>query len=549
MSSDVLLPEAGERTKRAGERPAPERARPREGTRPACYHEALTLGHAFPLRGLLPVLAAALAGTLLMAARPASQSAPSAYTLVAASGRRQLPFRPAGAADLMPLDQLAAVFDFTVQDDPQAGGLVVLARGQRVLLTLGQPLVSVGGRIISLSAPVQRQGATVLVPVDFLSRALGPALNQRIEVRRGSRLVIVGDLRVPQVATRFERQGANGRLTVDVQPPAVHRTTRDGNRLVVRFEADALDLVSSSLGSADLIGPGHVDGPALIFDLGPATTAVTPDDTDPSRVVVDLLTTATPAPAAPAAPAPGAGRATAPPLPDLAPSGAVRTVVIDPGHGGEDAGVRGAAGAVEKDLTLQFARRLKAAIESRIGLRVLLTRETDEAVPIERRTALANNNKADLLLSLHANASFQPASRGAQVLSLSLEDYRNRARGLPVSLPVPLVGGGTRVVDAMPWDLAQIPHAPQSAALAAVVVRHLTAHGIAMYARPSDQAPLGVLVGANMPAVLVELGFLSNAEDERALLEGEHSGAIVEALIESVMDVRNGVPSTSEPHP
>ncbi len=518
---------------------------PRQGA-DACYDESLSSQHAFRVDGAAVLVAAALVGSLLMTTSPASQGATSVYTLIAASGRRALPFRTAGPTDLMPLDQLAPIFEFRVEDDPQVGGLVVLARGQRVLLTSGQRLISVGGRIVSLSGPVQREGGSIFVPVDFLSRALGPAINQRIEVRRGSHLVIVGDLRVPQLAARFERQGPNGRLTVDVQPPAVHRTAREGNRLVIRFEADALDPVSGAAAPSDFLGPGRVDGAALAFDLGPASATVRADDTDPSRVVVDLFTAAPPAPPPAAA---GAGRAPAAPPPpavvDRSPSGTLRTIVIDPGHGGEDAGVRGAAGAVEKDLTLQLARRLKAAIESRIGLRVLLTREGDEAVPIERRTALANNNKADLLISLHANASFQPAARGAQVLSLSLEDYRNRARGLPVSLPVPLVGGGTRVIDAMPWDLAQIPHVSQSSAVAEVVARHLTEHGILMYARPNDQAPLGVLVGANMPAVLVELGFLSNADDERALLGGENAGAIVEALIDSVMDVRNGLPAPS----
>jgi N-acetylmuramoyl-L-alanine amidase len=263
-------------------------------------------------------------------------------------------------------------------------------------------------------------------------------------------------------------------------------------------------------------------------------------------VIVDLQPASG---AAPATPGPGPSAAPAPPIVDLAPAGVIRTVAIDPGHGGDDAGVRGAAGAIEKNLTLQAARRLKAAIESRLGLRVLLTREGDEAVPIDRRTALANNNKAVLLVSLHANASFQPAVRGAQVLSLSLEDYKNRARGLPVSLPVPVVGGGTRLIDAMPWDLAQIPHAPQSASLAAILVRHLAGHSVPLYARSHDQEPLRVLVGANMPAVLVEMGFLSNAEDERALLSGEVPGAVAEAILGAITEVRNGIPAPASPEP
>jgi N-acetylmuramoyl-L-alanine amidase len=264
------------------------------------------------------------------------------------------------------------------------------------------------------------------------------------------------------------------------------------------------------------------------------------DDLDPAHVTIDLQPAGATAPGVPAA---GPAAAAPAPVVDLTPAGVIRTVVIDPGHGGDDSGVRGAGGAIEKTLTLQAARRLKGAIESRLGLRVLLTRDGDESVPIDRRTALANNNKADLLVSLHANASFQSSVRGAQVLSLSLEDYKNRARGLPVSLPVPVVGGGTRVIDAMPWDLAQIPHAPKSASIAGIMVRHLTEHGIPMYARSNDQEPLRLLVGANMPAVLVEMGFLSNGEDERALLNGDVMGAIVEAVLGAIVDVRNGVPA------
>jgi N-acetylmuramoyl-L-alanine amidase len=273
---------------------------------------------------------------------------------------------------------------------------------------------------------------------------------------------------------------------------------------------------------------------------------------------VDLSSAATPSPQAPAvsaapAPAPARGAAApsqpveAPPAGEFASSAGLRTIAIDPGHGGDDAGAHGAAGTTEKDLTIQLARRLKAAIESRMGLRVLLTREADEAVPIDRRTAIANNNKADLLISLHANASFRPASRGAQVLSLSLDDYKDRARGLAVSLPVPVVSGGTRVIDAMPWDLAQIPHAAASSAFAGLLVKHLAERNVPLYSHSNDQEPLRVLVGANMPAVLVEVGFLSNADDEKALTSGDLPGSIVEALLVSVGDVRYGFPAPPTP--
>jgi N-acetylmuramoyl-L-alanine amidase len=103
----------------------------------------------------------------------------------------------------------------------------------------------------------------------------------------------------------------------------------------------------------------------------------------------------------------------------------LRTIIIDAGHGGQDTGAVGAGGAKEKDVTLQMARRLKAAIEGRLGLRVLLTRDNDDEVTIDRRTELANNNKADLFISLHVNWSSRPAAHGAQIYTLSLEGYHD----------------------------------------------------------------------------------------------------------------------------
>ena len=266
-------------------------------------------------RALASLVAASVLASLVLVARPASQTPPPSYTLdrhqrpprLAASGRP-------GATDVMSLDLLATVFDFRVQDDPQAGGLLVLARGQRVLLTPGQTLVSVSGRIVSLSGPVQRDGQTVFVPVDFLSRALGPAINQRIDVRRASHLILLGDVRVPQLAPRFERQGPNGRLTLDVTPPAVHRSTRDGNRLVIRFEAEALDLLPMTGGAPEFVSAVRAEGSALTVDLGPAASSARTDDTDPARLIVEFSTNA---PAAPAPPpgsrsAVGASRRAAP---------------------------------------------------------------------------------------------------------------------------------------------------------------------------------------------------------------------------------------------
>ena len=94
-------------------------------------------------------------------------------------------------------------------------------------------------------------------------------------------------------------------------------------------------------------------------------------------------------------------------------------IVLDPGHGGMDLGATGPSGVPEKDITLAIAKRAKALIESRLGGRVLLTRDDDSARTLDERSALANTNKAELFISLHLNASFAPADRKSTRLNSS----------------------------------------------------------------------------------------------------------------------------------
>jgi N-acetylmuramoyl-L-alanine amidase len=197
---------------------------------------------------------------------------------------------------------------------------------------------------------------------------------------------------------------------------------------------------------------------------------------------------------------------------------------------------------------LQFARKLKAAIEGRIGVRVLLTRDTDENVPADRRAALANNNKADLFVSLHANASVRPAVNGMQVLSLKRDDYASQSDGSATpEVPVSVIGGGTRTIDVLPWDTAQVGFTDQSSGIAAILRRHLTEAKIPLFSPGTSHMPLRPLVGVSMPAVLIELGFLTNAGDEQALIASDRPQQVIEAIVATISDVRHGVPADAAP--
>jgi len=501
------------------------------------------------VRALLAALTAALSLTISVPAQQPASALP--YTVVSKEGRRPLAVRVVSGQEMFALDDLARFFGLTVREDAQAGAITVTSGAQTIVLSPQQPLASISGRMISLPAAPARDGRTWFVPVDFVSRALAPVATARIELRKPSRLVLLGDIRMPRVASRVEPQGSLTRVTIDVAPATPHTVSQDGQRLVVRFDAEALDADLRGGAATDAFQNIHFgDTPqTVVIDLGPRFASFRAADQPApagggTRIVIDLLAqTETPAPQPGTPPGqpplPPANPEGPPPLLDLPPAGGLRAIVIDPGHGGDDAGAKGTQGTLEKNVTLSVARRLKGALEARLGVRVLLTREGDQAVPSDQRAALANNNKADLFISLHANASVRPQVSGAEVFYLAFDDSGSGARPSQGRETLPVVGGGSRDIDITPWQTAQVGHLEQSLALARAVEGALREH-IAMSSRALQQAPLRVLLGANMPAVLVEMGFLTNAPQEQQLQSEQYQNAVAAALLDAIVRYRAG---------
>lgn len=490
----------------------------------------------------MAALLAILCGT--PAAQTPSSSAP--YTVLSRDGRRPLAVRTMAGQEMFALEDLARLFGLTVREDAAAGGLTVTVGTQTIVLTPGQSLVSVGGRLISLPAPAARDGKLWYVPVDFVSRAVAPILGSRLELRKPSRLVLLGDIRMPRLAGRVENLGASARLTLDVSPATPHTVSQDGQRILIRFEADALDASLPATTAPELIqGVRPGDGPAVVLiELGPRFVSFratdVPADRGAGRIVVDVIAQPADAPAVPPGP-PAPAPPEPPPLLDIAPAGGLRTIVVDAGHGGTEAGAKGPGGGLEKQVTLAVARRLKAALESRLGVRVILTRDGDQTVGLDERAALANNNKADLFISLHANASVRPSVAGAEIFYLGVDDYADAAERVSLGerAALPVFGGGSRDIEVIPWEMAQVRYIKESAALAAAIEASLRER-VPMSQRALQEAPFRVLVGANMPAVLVEMGFMTNAEQEKLLMSDAFEVDVVEGLVASIMRFRDG---------
>ena len=473
----------------------------------------------------------------------ASAQAPS-LTVISREGRKPLPITSINNQDYVAVDDINAAFGTASREDRLAGGLTITARGRSIVLTENQNVVSVAGRLVPLPAPPLRRDGRWYVPADFLPRALSSALDLRLDLRRAPRLLIVGDLRVPRVVTRVDAGTTSVAVTFDVTPNTEARVNAQPGRLIVQFDADALDL-SIPLVPAQtfVLGITPGDTPSTIaIALGPryATYRVNTSQADAGsgRLTIELLPSTTEAAPAPT-PAPTPAPDTRLVLPNPGPSSGLRTVVIDPGHGGEELGTQGVNGTLEKEITLSVARRLRTLIESRLGLKVFLTREDDRTVSLDDRSAFANNHRADVFLSIHANSAVRPAMKGAEVYYLTVEraDAEARKKADDNATTLPSLGGGNRAIDLILWETAQARYLEQSSTLAGFIEQALRTK-VEMSPRAVQQLPLRVLVGANMPAALVEIGYLSNVDQEGQLTTAGYQDQIAQALLDALIKFR-----------
>jgi N-acetylmuramoyl-L-alanine amidase len=210
-------------------------------------------------------------------------------------------------------------------------------------------------------------------------------------------------------------------------------------------------------------------------------------------------------------------------------------VVVDPGHGGSDTGTIGPNGLMEKDLVLDVARRLGALIEERLGAEVAYTRSEDVSVPLEERTALANQKNADLFLSIHANSGVASAA-GSETYYLNFTTSRSA-----MDVAARENSSSQRSIHELQGLIEKIAlkdKVDESREFAAKVqtslVRELARANSASRDRGVRKAPFLVLIGASMPSVLSEIAFLSNAREERLLKREDYRQRIAEGLFKGV---------------
>jgi N-acetylmuramoyl-L-alanine amidase len=218
-------------------------------------------------------------------------------------------------------------------------------------------------------------------------------------------------------------------------------------------------------------------------------------------------------------------------------------IVIDPGHGGHDTGTIGPDGLQEKDLVLEVGRRLGKLLETRLGAEVVYTRKDDTFIPLETRTAIANQQRADLFISIHANSSQDSAARGVETYYLN---FTSSPEALEVAARENAVSEKSIYeLQDLVKKIALKEKIEESREFAGDVQESLhsglAAKSPAIRDRGVKKAPFIVLIGANMPSILAEISFVSNPADEHRLETSEYRQRIAESLYRGIAKYVDGL--------
>jgi N-acetylmuramoyl-L-alanine amidase len=319
---------------------------------------------------------------------------------------------------------------------------------------------------------------------------------------------IVFALSAPAGYAILKQQGAYTiRFTAPIRPPFAEQSYDDPYVSKISFTGTDAHIV--------LTGPDVV-GDAYKLD-------------NPYRVILDVHKIA-----------PGPATQTTPTPTKPIDQPGIRTIVIDPGHGGKDIGATGPGGLLEKEATLAISRKLAAALASKLGARVILTREDDSVVSLDSRTAVANQYKADLFLSIHVNAAPVKGAHGSEVYFLSADASDELARKAAEAENASTAGHVDTQSDLklILWDLAQQEYLAESSLFAKSIQEEMNALA-AIQTRGVKQAPFKVLVGATMPAALVEVAFISNPDEETKLRQEDFQNTVVDALTRAVQKYKS----------
>jgi N-acetylmuramoyl-L-alanine amidase len=452
---------------------------------------------------------------------------PAQATVRTAAGDRPVAIIRQGGQTYLPVDEVLAPLGATVS--PDGSGFKVSLRNTTAAFGTESRFGVVKEDLIEMPvAPVVVEGRPY-VPWQFFQGFLRMSADSDVAWNEAAHLLTIAPLKRDLVAVQPSVTNVEGtsKIVLALSSPSEYTITRDPTTYTVRFKSVLKAPYAEQSFDDPYVSKLSFQESALVVQLTSADVAGDAYQLEnPFRVVLDLRKAA---PLVPGALPPAAQR-------PLAAAG-IHTIVLDAGHGGKEVGAIGPNGLMEKDATLALCRKLSDALSSKLGVRVILTRNDDSVVALDQRTAIANQYKADLFLSIHLNSAIVRSAHGSETYFLSLEASDEIARKAAEVENAPGRASAPAAASAdlkmILWDLAQQEYVKESSLFAQVLQEEMN-HATGVQNRGVKQAPFKVLVGATMPAALVEVGFISNPEEEARLQTPEFQNLVVASLERAV---------------
>ncbi len=444
---------------------------------------------------------------------------------------------------------LSRIFRASRHWDPSARKLILSVSGRRFLFTLDTRVVIKDDQPVMMRVPVRYFEGSVMIPLEFISGILASSAGEEIDLDEETLILTIGSPEYNVTGITFVDDEVWSKAVLDLteellyhvdsETPGLLRVKIYGGRLnTLKFSATA------GKGLFNQIRAEQTEHDAyLFFDVKKTVERFRveflddPETPGSSRQLVIFLEKTK----LPEIPDPDfAGMK----MTEILDAEAIRgrrilKIAIDPGHGGVDKGKVSVSGAYEKEINLAYSGFLRDRLEEELGVEVVMTRTEDILVPLSRRAEIANAEDADLFISIHCNGWFHADAGGFETFFLaparSEEDLRlAREENASIQFENPeLKPEELDELDFILWDLVQNEFISESSELAELIQKEMS-NRVSIRNRGVKQAGLLVLRGLNMPAVLVEIAFLSNPEEDILVQDPLFRARVIEGIVSAV---------------